>query len=494
MLGLDRVDSLASHPPRGPRRADARGVRQRGYAAGSREASDLHLEQPDGPATHDGDPVAGTDRTAGCRRAGLPAAAPGVAPAHPGSCPGPGTAGVWATPSGRADRHRWRPVPRTPRSDTGSPSPSRQYRQRPHGWAGSMATRSPRRGPAAMVPPISCPGTIGSSIPIDPMPPSRNQCRSEPQMPTASTRTSDSPGPGTGSGSCVSRRSRAAWSRTVRVVDTCRWYALRQSFADRRSWPSAPIRRNAPSQARNLRARPTSFGSLGDVRGPRPRPVTEPIPDRHPHHGPRPVRSRDMADGIFKDYTPQGFCEVFGADGAGRADRDWRVATHRNPITRRWSLDSRPSEPRSWPHAPTSWARSCAARASPSTCTATRTAPSGPGRSTSCRASSPPTSGTTSSAASPSGYESWTCSSTTCTWASGPRCGTGSCPAWLVESSPGYVREAIGIRVPGRPLRGLGHRPGARHRGHLPGAGGQPARPVRRGVRAGEPGGHDTRR
>ena len=46
---------------------------------------------------------------------------------------------------------------------------------------------------------------------------------------------------------------------------------------------------------------------------------------------------------------------------------------------------------------------------------------------------------------------------------------------------------------PRSPLRGLGHRPGARHRGHVPGPGGQPAGPVRRGVRAGEPGRDDPR-
>ena len=62
--------------------------------------------------------------------------------------------------------------------------------------AGSMATRSPRRGPSAMTPAASCPSTSGRLSVASPIPPSPHQCRSEPQMPTAVTWTRLSPGPG----------------------------------------------------------------------------------------------------------------------------------------------------------------------------------------------------------------------------------------------------------------------------------------------------------
>ena len=68
----------------------------------------------------------------------------------------------------------------------------------------------------------------------------------------------------------------------------------------------------------------------------------------------------------------------------------------------------------------------------------------------------------------------------------------GIIPRWLITSSDGFQREAYGIAgAARRPLPGRRHRPRARRRGHLPGAGGQPAQPERRVLRAREPGRHD---
>ena len=78
-----------------------------------------------------------------------------------------------------------------------------------------MTTRTPSRGPAAMTPPISWPSTSGATTLSKPMPPSSYQCRSEPQRPTAVTRTRSSPGPGTGSGSWWTRTSLAPCSRST---------------------------------------------------------------------------------------------------------------------------------------------------------------------------------------------------------------------------------------------------------------------------------------
>ena len=50
---------------------------------------------------------------------------------------------------------------------------------------------------------------------VPPMPPSSHQCRSEPQRPTASTRTRLSPAPGSGTGSSATRRSPMPCSRAA---------------------------------------------------------------------------------------------------------------------------------------------------------------------------------------------------------------------------------------------------------------------------------------
>src|SRR5262249_9122879 len=71
--------------------------------------------------------------------------------------------------------------------------------------AGSMATRVPRRGPDSITPAASCPSTSGRETEASPISASPHQCRSEPQIPTAVTRTRVSPGPGSGTGSSARR-------------------------------------------------------------------------------------------------------------------------------------------------------------------------------------------------------------------------------------------------------------------------------------------------
>src|SRR5262249_44621041 len=81
---------------------------------------------------------------------------------------------------------------------------ARHGRQVPQATAGSMATRVPRRGPDSITPAASCPSTSGREIEASPISASPHQCRSEPQIPTAVTRTRVSPGPGSGTGSSAS--------------------------------------------------------------------------------------------------------------------------------------------------------------------------------------------------------------------------------------------------------------------------------------------------
>ncbi len=68
-------------------------------------------------------------------------------------------------------------------------SPRAQDGHRPQGMAGSTATGVPAMGPSRTTPAISWPGTTGRVSRASPIPPSANQCRSEPQMPTSVTRT-----------------------------------------------------------------------------------------------------------------------------------------------------------------------------------------------------------------------------------------------------------------------------------------------------------------
>src|SRR5271169_3694942 len=83
--------------------------------------------------------------------------------------------------------------------------------------AGSMATRSPRLGPSAIIPVPSWPSTSGCASVASPIAPSSHQCRSEPQIPTAVTRTRLIPAPAAGSGSSPTRRSPTAWSLAART-------------------------------------------------------------------------------------------------------------------------------------------------------------------------------------------------------------------------------------------------------------------------------------
>src|SRR3954451_14112357 len=69
-------------------------------------------------------------------------------------------------------------------------------------------------------------------------------------------------------------------------------------------------------------ARGPPTGTVGPAHPQRPpagerrhRPDIAPALDRHSQRGPGPLRSRDMADGMFQDYTPFGFCEVLGGGG-----------------------------------------------------------------------------------------------------------------------------------------------------------------------------------
>src|ERR1700678_4125070 len=83
--------------------------------------------------------------------------------------------------------------------------------------AGSIATRSPLRGPSAITPAPSCPSTSGCVSLASPIAPSSHQCRSEPQMPTAVTRTRLIPGPASGTGSSPTRKSPTACSLAART-------------------------------------------------------------------------------------------------------------------------------------------------------------------------------------------------------------------------------------------------------------------------------------
>src|ERR1700730_3901149 len=83
--------------------------------------------------------------------------------------------------------------------------------------AGSMATRSPRRGPSAINPAPSCPSTSGCASVASPIAPSSHQCRSEPQIPTAVTRTRLIPAAAAGAGSSPTRRSPIPCSRAART-------------------------------------------------------------------------------------------------------------------------------------------------------------------------------------------------------------------------------------------------------------------------------------
>src|SRR3954452_19945826 len=107
--------------------------------------------------------------------------------------------------------------------------------------AGSMATRSPRRGPPAITPAPSWPSTSGCVSLASPIAPSSNQCRSEPQMPTAVTRTRLRPAPGNspaaGSGSSATRRSPTAWSLAARTRSSSRRPSGNDNASDPRGQP-----------------------------------------------------------------------------------------------------------------------------------------------------------------------------------------------------------------------------------------------------------------
>ena len=97
------------------------------------------------------------------------------------------------------------------------PCPPRHCSHASQGMAGSTATRWPANRPSRTTPANSCPGTSGSEISVSPMPPSANQCRSEPQMPTEVTASRDQPS-GAGPGGCSSlvRRSPLPCRRATR--------------------------------------------------------------------------------------------------------------------------------------------------------------------------------------------------------------------------------------------------------------------------------------
>src|SRR4030066_2475002 len=93
-------------------------------------------------------------------------------------------------------------------------SPRLQISQTPQAMDGSTATRSPSLVRAVNL----CPSTSGFSRRASPIPASLNQCRSEPQIPTAVTRNNFSPAPGTGTGSSCRRTSPGAWRRRDFIV------------------------------------------------------------------------------------------------------------------------------------------------------------------------------------------------------------------------------------------------------------------------------------
>ena len=201
--GRDRAQApCRGHAVRQPVRChDRRG------AGGARQ---LDQQQPDGPAAEDTDRVAGphsgqaegVDRDAkrlehGTRRIVDPVRQrhevrrrPRASRASPRR--------LWSGPGIRTRGHKW-------------PSPAAHVSQAPQGICGSSATRAPARGPSTMTPAASWPRISGRVSTASPIADTSYQCRSEPQMPTAVTRTS-APLPGLGSGSA---RRRAA-GRPVR--------------------------------------------------------------------------------------------------------------------------------------------------------------------------------------------------------------------------------------------------------------------------------------
>src|SRR5438045_9176991 len=68
-----------------------------------------------------------------------------------------------------------------------------------------------------MTPAGSWPSTIGYSHGVPPTPPAEYECRSDPQMPTASTRTWTSPGPGAAIVSSRRQNVRYAMSSATRI-------------------------------------------------------------------------------------------------------------------------------------------------------------------------------------------------------------------------------------------------------------------------------------
>src|SRR5580693_2029335 len=130
--------------------------------------------------------------------------------------------------------------------------------------AGSMATRSPRLGPSAITPAPSWPSTSGCASVASPIAPSSHQCRSEPQIPTAVTRTRLIPAPAAGSGSSPTRRSPTAWSLAARTTSPdCRPLFL---FYTERSVVRAPGHAKT-SDPRRREAGITGAGWCGPLGG-----------------------------------------------------------------------------------------------------------------------------------------------------------------------------------------------------------------------------------
>ncbi len=92
--------------------------------------------------------------------------------------------------------------------------PARHKSHSPQETAGSTATRRP----PSVIPANSCPRMSGAARRASPIPPCPYQCKSDPQIPTAATRTRVSPSAGKGTVSSCIRRSPTACRRTAFIT------------------------------------------------------------------------------------------------------------------------------------------------------------------------------------------------------------------------------------------------------------------------------------